>query len=203
MPRPNITRLDLLVTDVLAICNGVPQGTVVNALRRAARTLCDRSEAWVHELDPVNLVVDTVEYTISTEWAAFIKRIAEVRTRTASQVTDGESGTLIPGGLYTFVTPDTLVLDDTLSPGTAVTDGLVVTAILVPKFGSDEMPDHLFERWAQGLLGHAVYTLKIMPNVGWSDPQGAGEYLREFNECLNQAKGDVARNYCTGEGLSA
>lgn len=170
---------------------------------KGVRVLCDRSEAWVEELTPIDLVAEQLDYSLSTTWKAYIRRVVEVRRLSPEEVAAGYKGSVTAPQFYTFTPPDTLTFDQQLIPHEAVTAGLVVKVVLSPLWNCVEIPDWMFSRWAQGIEARTLFKLKAMRGTPWYDPDGAALFLSEYNQTLGEAMGDTARSYTTGGGLHA
>lgn len=194
-------RFDQLFDSLESQCPGLTKGAALNAIRRAVYDFCNRTEAWTEQLDAFNLVSGQVAYTLDIGTQAFIKRILEVRTLSADDVTNGTDGTEVNEELFTFDPPSTLTLDDTIEPGASVTGGLVVKAVLMPNFLAVEIPSWFYNRHAAGIIAGAIYNLKTTPD--YLDVATAPRYKAELDQAVNQAMGDAARGYKVGGGLEA
>jgi len=184
---------------------GNQQQIVTAAIREAVRRFLLRSEAWQYKLTALDLTADTVAYTITPDaYEADIRRILSVRILTEQEVTDGLEGTVQDESDYEFTPPTTLTLDDSIEPQESITDGLVVTVVLVPKVDSTvEVPEELARQWFEAIRAYTLWILKTQTNKPWSDAAGAKLALIEVNRGVAQARSDMARGFKVGEGLEA
>lgn len=196
-------RLDELLNGVTPYCRSCPPGPALVALRRAMRTFCERTELWQEELDPIDLVADQADYTLAYKWLASIVRVLEVRLLSTEEVSAGSEGHIVALQFYEFTPPETLTLNDQIKPQAAVTDGMVVKVVLVPKWRVPEVPEWFIDQWAEPLCARAVWDLKGQASEAWYDPNGRQEWADIWNDGLNRAMGNVARGFGVGGGLHA
>ncbi|MEI7879854.1 MAG: hypothetical protein WCI95_03155 [bacterium] len=156
--------------------------TTVFALQDAGREFCNRSEAWFVDLDPIDVVANQQEYTLDPTLIAQIKKVDSVNLLSSDDVASGYLGTRVHASRYRLILPNTLRFDDNYIPTTPVTSGMVVRVTLAPTMGTNELPEWLMARWAEGIIGHAMYTL-----LRKTDPNTAVVYLNQFNAKLGEA----------------
>ena len=196
-------RYDELLRRVQQQCSGTEDVNVLPALRRATRLFFQRTEVWQYQLDPIDLVADTKDYTLSPDRDAIILRVIEVRLLSDEEIASGYEGNITPGQFYTFTPPDVLTLNDQITPRSNVTDGLVVKVVLMPNLEPGEVDEVMFNRYGEGIIAKAIYDLKGEAGKPWSDPQGRMDFKFEYLRGIANARGDIARNYSVGEGLRA
>lgn len=178
---------------------GCPNVMVLQYLQQAARDFCIETEAWQEELAAIDLVEDTLAYTLVVEYDAEVRRILEVHIRTEEEVTDGADGSLQNYDKYEFTPPTTLTLDDSIEPQEDVTDGLVVKVVLVPQLFEDVdsitvqagISATFLNLWAEPIIGRAKWLLKRMSGKTWSDPQGAAIGMADYWKGVTAAKQEV------------
>jgi hypothetical protein len=175
---------------------GCPPAVVNQALWRAGREFVDRSKVWEETLDAINLVAAQAEYFLRVKWRAVVDAIIEVRINTAAGVTAGIDGTRMNDSLYWLERTDSstgfkLVLADSEAPAEAVTDGLVVKASLVPTPGEHELPQWLFERYFEGIVGLAMFDLMTQNrDDSWHNPPRAGYYRKRAMNVVGSGRSD-------------
>jgi len=154
----------------------------LEALQDAGREFCNLSEAWYENLASINIVADQQSYTLSTNYQARFKRIKAVHILSSTDVANGDEGQLMDVSYYKLVLPKTLKFDVNHTPSTAVTGGLVVEVVLVPNMASNELPAWVIDRWAEAIIGKAMYEL-LKPQ----DQRKAALYLAQYNAKMNEA----------------
>lgn len=166
---------------------------VLQQLREAGRVFCERSEAWEHDIVPVDLVEDQTDYTIVPSWDARINRILEVRINTEDGVDNGDEGALQDEDSYEFILPSTLSF--TNAPSSSVTDGLDVKVSLVPEPDSDDVDESFLDRWEWGIRALALSKMLLMKKRPWSDPDNALDFKQQYLTALNKARLETGRKY--------
>jgi len=153
------------------------------ALVDAGRRFCMVSQAWFEKLTAIDVVAEQQEYTLSTGgYLAQFVRIKELRLLTTSEVTAGDEGSLVDSTRYLLNLPKTLKFRTGCIPGTAVTGGMVITAVLAPQMDAEEIPAWVIDRWGDAIIAHALYSLFL----GF-DANKASVFLNRYNAVLNEA----------------
>lgn len=65
--------------------------------------------------------------------------------------------------------------------------------VFLPLRDSDEYPEFIIQQYGEGIVAAAQVWLKTQINKPWSDPQGAQEHERIYQEAVRRAKGLVSR----------
>ena len=178
-----------LETQVRLRLKGNPEsGVILEALRRIGNDFCSRSNIWNGDLPAINLVSGTKAYAIADLGAsAEIHEISGVRTLTAAQVTAGDYGTPISLSAVQY-DPASLTVTLPASPASSVTGGLIVKAVLVPTFDSNEIADWILRQWPYGLAAGAAAGVANEPsNIGSYDPKLAGSLTVEYDRAVAEA----------------
>lgn len=175
----------------LPVC---PDPVMDQALRDAWREFARRSEWWRPAVD-ISIVADDTTYPFTPPFAAHVRQIAGVWSRSEDDVTYNRDGSLLDDDSYAFTHNDltgqvTLLLAWT--PGEAVTNGLRVRPVLVPKLATQTPPPvYVLERWGDALAACAVWQLAQQPGKAWSDGSAGSDtyppYL-EFARALSRAR---------------
>jgi hypothetical protein len=139
---------------------GCPDNIIMQQVQQGARDFCSDSEAWIEELDPINIVSGTVTYDLSKAYSynADVHRILEVVY---------DDGTLDTSS-YDLVNQRYLELVTT--PTSSLTDGLEVKVALIPKYEATQMSEMFMTRYARGIMARAKMLLMLQPNKPWSNP---------------------------------
>ena len=171
-----------LVPRMLRDLNNYSPASALFALQDAGREFCNRSEAWFEDLPSIDLVADQQYYALATDYVAEIKLIKSVRVLTSDDVTNELEGEIVPPSHYRMDLPGRLKFLTGYAPSTTVTGGLIVEVVLVPNMGTNELPEWIMSRWAEGIIGHAMNGL-----LRGVDLIKAATYLSDFNRKLNEA----------------
>jgi hypothetical protein len=168
---------------------------MLRALRTSGKRFCEQSGAWRQNLTPITTVANQLYYTVVNTWSADITGIARVGARIAVEIAkDADAdGTEISSGSYVYQ-PDTKRLKFSQAPATsAVTNGLMIKAVLVPNFNSSEIAEWFISLYTDAIIGGAIAEICGMPALYNREKQRDGQKM--FNNGLARAAHDVATGY--------
>lgn len=157
-----------LITDFAA----VPAALRLQTVKDVIRDICERTDIWQEELDAIDVTADTASYTLSVPYDAVIRSVVSVT------LDDIE----LDASQYTISDLRTLVLEDSVTPTADSTGALVVVVALLPTANSLDFPEWFIERYRDTIIAGVTTRLKGMANRPWSDPQGAYDALRRYND---------------------
>ena len=156
-----LTTFNAMLPYLMPDVPGCPENMALHALRAAAREFCGRTELWKKELVEIDVVADQQLYSLDPDVTAGvepeIRRIDKVKLYGALMPIDRYD--LVEYTSGTPATAQSLRWDDAHIPATAAVDGLIVTAILVPDWATDALPDILMTRWGDGIVAKAAFDL--------------------------------------------
>lgn len=177
-----------------------PESERTAELRKAWLELCERTNIW-QAIITRDLVLDR-KHPLTPSDEALVKKVLKVYVRTAAEVAANRAGALLHPGRYDVVRyPGGVRLEFIEAPIEAVTNGLQVHAVLVPKSGVKECEaPWLLSDYHQALIGRAVYQLAIRPRRPWSSltiaNQGKIDWQNGLTKALRESqtvmKGDQA-----------
>ena len=140
------------------------------------RDFCIKTEAWIEELDPIDVEDGETEYTLNPKCNAYIHRIIEVRYGTTA--TDDDTIPLEADD-YSLSDDSKIILAD--EPEDDITDGLVVTVVLRPIFNDDiDLPDWFLDRYGDTLTAGLKFRLMRMQRKPWTNYEMAQYYEMEY-----------------------
>ena len=158
--------------------------TALTALYRVGREFCKRTKAWQEDLDAIDAVADQAEYTLTTIEDAMYDRLVSVKL-------NGTDYTPYEYKAYKFLENTRLIFNSGYIPTEDITDGIEVTAILVPNYGSNILPDWFIDKYSTGLIAGASYNLMISAGKPYTNPDLAGVYRGIYRYEINRAMNDL------------
>ena len=166
--------LDALVRQVMPLGLPCPRGMVLDALRVAAKDLCEQAAVWRVKLDETALQGDA-EVPLTLPRDAKLAFVLGVWL---------EGNRLDPSDYR--VEGDHICLRATMPRECAVT----VEAALRPSRLAEHLPERLIEEWGDVLAYGAQARLKAMSGnkVEWSDGVGAQIALEQYKEGMARAR---------------
>lgn len=166
--------LDALVRQVMPLVLPCPRGMVLDALRVAAKDLCEQAAVWRVKLDETALQGDA-EVPLTLPRDAKLALVLGVWL---------EGNRLNPSDYR--VEGEHICLRGTMPRECAVT----VEAALRPSRLAEHLPERLIEEWGDVLAYGAQARLKAMSGnkVEWSDGVGAQIALEQYKEGMARAR---------------
>jgi len=164
---------------------GCPIGVMKQNLRKSLREFCVKTEAW-RSKQLLDAVEDETEYDLRGNFDALVQRIIAVKQRvSSSQDFYGIIATNV--SQYELVDDSTLLFRTAYAPQVTLSEGIQVEIAWRPHYEAEELSGAFVDRYAEGIIAYAKYTLMKMPQKAWSDPQSAGVYLDQYNEMREEA----------------
>ena len=179
-----------LIKEILPYVPGCPDPVVQSNLRAATIEFCEKSRAYVQDLDPITSVSGTYEYEFDQPAGTSVHRILWM-------IYDGEDlDPISPRSLelnypdwrdrstkpqvYLQKTADTFWVVPV--PNSKITNGIQLSVALKPTRTSNNISTAFSNDYRDGILFGTLYRLLRIPARDWSDPAAAGDYLGLFNE---------------------
>ncbi len=185
-----------LVKEVLPYVPNCPDTLIESNLRSATIELCERSKAYVYDLDPITTISGVYEYEFDQPTGTDVHQILWMTydgddldpTSPRSlelNYPDWRNKTALPQ-VYLQKSPDTFWVVPV--PGSTITNGLLLSVALKPSRTSNNISTDFSNDYRDGIIYGALYRLLRIPRRDWSDPQAAGDYLSLFNQEVTQAE---------------
>ena len=185
-----------LVKEVLPYVPNCPDTLIESNLRSATIELCERSKAYVYDLDPITTISGVYEYEFDQPTGTDVHQILWMTydgddldpTSPRSlelNYPDWRNKTALPQ-VYLQKSPDTFWVVPV--PGSTITNGLQLSVALKPSRTSNNISTDFSNDYRDGIIYGALYRLLRIPRRDWSDPQAAGDYLSLFNQEVTQAE---------------
>jgi len=185
-----------LIREILPYVPNCPDTLVLSNLRSATIELCERSGAYVFDLDPITTISGVYEYEFDQPAGTDVHKILWMTydgddldpTSPRSlelNYPDWRNKTSLPQ-VYLQKTPDTFWVVPV--PNSSVTNGLQVSVALKPTRTSNNISTDFSNDYRDGIIYGALYRLLRIPARDWTDPRAAADYLSLFNQEVTQAE---------------
>ena len=189
---------------ILPEVNGVAPAQVDFMLRQVAIEFCERTCLHVATLDAIDVVADTATYDLTSnvdETEVYMVKAAwfdgrpldiapqDVLASANPRWTTDES---TESWAYTQKNPDEIILYPI--PTEAVTDGLVVEAILRPTAEATGLTGWVANRYTRQLAAGVKARLMAQPNRPWTNVEYAAIYNNEYQAALTRGTADANRS---------
>ena len=176
--------------------SGCPDSLIENTIRAAVIELCEKSEAYQLELDPVTTVQNIYEYDLEAPSGTTVHKILcmthqgkdlEPMTTTLleQRLPKWREQTGVP--LY-FVQQNSKVFHVAPIPTDTVVGSTNIRVVLKPAFTSTACDDDVMNDYRDAIINGTLFRLLRMPNKEWSDLTAAGVYGQLFTQGVEDAK---------------
>ena len=154
-----------------------PKPAVVQCARVVTHEFCDRSEIWREWIEDINIVADRASYNLSPSTPGWIKLIVQYKI----------SGAVRALADIELENNEDLVFYPEHVPPDAITDGLDVEVVVVPRFDGASLPQWLFDRYWRVLMHGTIADLMSQKKRPWTDVDGAEEHREVFESGVRKA----------------
>jgi|TARA_A100001015_G_scaffold215011_1_gene241358 hypothetical protein len=185
-----------LIKEVLPYVPGCPDTLVLNNLRSATIELCEKSKAFVFDLDPITSISGVYEYDFDQPtgtdvhqilWATYDGEDLDPISPRSLEVNypDWKDKSSIPQ-VYLQKTPNTFWIVPI--PSSTKTSAIQLSVALKPTRSSNNIDTTFSNDYRDGIIYGTLYRLLRIPSKDWTDPGAARDYLSLFNEEVKQAE---------------
>ena len=185
-----------LVKEVIPYVPGCPDTLILNNLRSATIELCEKSKAFVFDLDPITSISGVYEYDFDQPtgtdvhqilWATYDGEDLDPISPRSLEVNypDWKDKSSIPQ-VYLQKTPNTFWIAPI--PSSTKTSAIQLSVALKPTRSSNNIDTTFSNDYRDGIIYGTLYRLLRIPAKDWTDPAAARDYLSLFNEEVKQAE---------------
>ena len=185
-----------LIKEVLPYVPGCPDTLILNNLRSATIELCEKSKAFVFDLDPITSISGVYEYDFDQPtgtdvhqilWATYDGEDLDPISPRSLEVNypDWKDKSSIPQ-VYLQKTPNTFWIVPI--PSSTKTSAIQLSVALKPTRSSNNIDTTFSNDYRDGIIYGTLYRLLRIPSKDWTDPGAARDYLSLFNEEVKQAE---------------
>ena len=185
-----------LVKEILPYVPNCPDTLVISNLRSATIELCERSKAYVYDLDPITTISGVYEYEFDQPSGTDVHQILwmtydgddldPISPRSLElNYPDWRDKTSLPQ-VYLQKNPSTFWVIPV--PNSSVTNGLLLSVALKPSRTTSNIDTTFSNSYRDGIVYGTLYRLLRIPAKDWTDPRAASDYLNLFNQEIVQAE---------------
>ena len=185
-----------LVKEVIPYVPGCPDSLIEQHLRSATIELCEKSKAYVLDLDPITSISGVYEYDFDQPtgtdvyqilWAIYDGEDLDPISPRSLELNypDWRDKSSTPN-VFLQKNPNTFWLIPV--PGATKSNAIQLSVALKPTRSSNNIDTTFANDYRDGIVYGTLYRLLRMPAREWSDPAAAGDYLSLFNEEVKQAE---------------
>ena len=187
---------DGLVKEVLPYVPGCPDSLVLNNLRSATIDLCEKSKAYVCDLDAITTVSGVFEYEFDQPtgtdvhqvlWMTYDGNDLDPITPRSLELNypDWRDRSAIP---QVYLQKDVNTFWLVPVPNSTISNGVLASVALKPKRTSNNIDTKFSDSYRDGIIYGALHRLLRIPNRDWTDIGSANNYFSLFSEEVRQAE---------------
>ena len=183
---------EALLPEILPAVQNCPDSTIEQHIRSAIIDMCEKTEIYQLELDPVSVVANIFDYDLEPPSGTVVHRIrhATFNGESLEPISSGlleqrkprwrdENGTpeyFIKQGQSTFWLAPV--------PDASQTNAVLLRAILKPTHTSTSCDDFIMNDFRDAIVNGALTRLLRIPSRDWTDYTAASVYNSLYNEHL-------------------
>lgn len=180
-----------------------PRSILVATLSSTLMDFCERSLLWTKMSVPTDIVAKVPRYTFVPEDEATVvsASLALCNDRALEQTTLDELNSTKPSWRSTKGEAPTVYFMDTSysirvypEPTKDLDKALQVQVALKPKRDAKEVPDFLYENWADTIVHGTLAKLFAMTSKEWANPQLVAFHEEEYRAGLSRAKSKAIKS---------
>lgn len=194
-----------LLPEILPMVVGCSDTLIVNSIRAAVVELCEKTNVYQAELDPLTTVANIYEYDLEAPSGTAVQKVLWVshQGKDLEPINTALLEQRIPkwreqnGVPEYFVQQSSSIVWLAPIPTATAAGSTIVRAVLKPTHTSTACDNDVMNDYRDAIVNGALFRLLRIPNKDWTDLAGAGIYGNLFNESLVTAE-RRARNADTG-----
>lgn len=187
---------DSLLKEVLPYVPGCPDNLVLNNLRSATIELCEKSKAYVYDLDVITSISGVYEYEFDQPTGTDVHQILwmtydgedldPISPRSLElNFPDWRSKNGTPQ-VYLQKSPD--LFNVMPIPNSTNTNGFRLSVALKPTRTSNNIDTDFSNDYRDGIIFGTLYRLLRIPSREWTDVMAASDYRALFEQEVKQAE---------------
>ena len=187
---------DSLIKEVLPYVPGCPDTLVITHLRAATIETCEKSKAYVYDLDPISTVSGVFEYDFDQPTGTDVHQILwmihdgddldPVSPRSLELNFPDWRNRSSVSRVYLQKSPDTFWIIPV--PSASKTEAIRLSVALKPTRTSSSISTDFSTDYRDAIIYGALYRLLRIPSKDWSDAAAANDYYSLFLEEVKQAE---------------
>ena len=183
-----------LVKEILPYVPMCPDTLVESNLRAATIELCERSKAYIHDMDAFNTVAGVYEYDFDIPVGTEAHQILYMTHdgRDMDPISPRSLELNYPDWRDRTGQPHVYLQKYSstfwLVPVPSGTKQVLVSLALKPTRTSNNIDTNFSNNYRDGIVYGTLYRLLRMPSREWTDVNAAREYLLQFNQEIQQAE---------------
>lgn len=192
------TSYESLLPEIIPMVPGCPDTLIENNIRSAVIELCEKTEVYQQELDPLTTVANIYEYDLEAPaqtsvckllWVTHLgNEIEAITTALLEQREPKWRDSNYYGSPKYFVKQSQSTVWLVPVPNATQVSSTIIRAVLKPTPSSTACDDGVMSDYRDTIVNGALFRLLRLPSKDWTDYAGAQVYGSLFNEGLVYAE---------------
>lgn len=184
---------DAFLSDILPYARNCPDPTIEAAVRSTVIEICEKTDIWNVELDPINAIAEQYEYDLEPPAGALVHKILLVTDVNGDLLTPVTSGMLEqrypnwrnnPSRSKFYIKRDESLIWFCPAPSSAQANAFLIRAILKPTITSTSCDSWIMSDFRDAIINGAVARILQMPDKDWSNFKTSSVMFAKFQDNL-------------------
>lgn len=184
---------DAFLSDILPYARNCPDPTIESAVRSTVIEMCEKTEIWQAELDPISAVANQYEYDLEPPAGSLVHRILTLTDPRGVPLEPVTSGLLDqrspdwrnePGTPRFYIKRDQALIWIAPAPDTARVNAYLLRAVLKPTVTSTSCDAWIMTDFRDAIVNGAISRLLQMPDRDWSNFKTSAVMYAKFQDAL-------------------
>lgn len=189
-------KYETLLPDVISMVPACPEVIAERAIRSAAIELCEKTDVYQQQLDPITVVAGIYEYDLEPPTGTVVHRIVWMthEGKTLEPVSSGlleqrkENWRNDTGTPEYFIKQGLSIVNLVPVPSATISQAVEIRVALKPTQTSTACDDEIMTDYRDAIINGAIFRLCRMPAKDWTDLGAAQIYSELFNNGMVYAE---------------
>ena len=189
-------KYEALLPEILPAVRACPDSTIEQHIRSAVIDMCEKTEIYQVELDPITVVQNIYEYDLEAPSGTVVHRIrhATFNGDSLEPISSGLLEQRLPKWRDSTGNPEYFVKQGQSQfwlvpvPRATQANAVILRAILKPTHTSTACDDYIMNDFRDAIVNGTLTRLLRLPKRDWTDYGAAGVYNSLYNEHIEQIK---------------
>lgn len=187
------TTYDAFLSDILPYVRNCPDPTIEAAVRSTTIEMCEKTEIWQADLDPISTIANQWEYDLEPPAGSLVHRMLTVTDENGNPLEPVTSALMEqrdpdwrdnPSKPRYFIKRDQALIWFTPPPAVAVRNAILIRAVLKPTISSVSCDSWIMTDFRDTIVNGAIARLTQMPDRDWSNFKTSAVMYAKFLDQL-------------------
>lgn len=184
---------DAFLPDILPYVRNCPDPTIEAAVRSTVIEICEKTEIWQLELDPISAVAGQWEYDLEPPSGSIVHRILTAIDENGKPLEPVTSALMehrdpdwrnTPSRPRFYIKRDQSLIWFTPPPAVAISNAYLLRVVLKPTVVSTSCDSWIMTDFRDAIVNGAISRLTQMPDRDWSNFKTSGLMFAKYQDQL-------------------